>query len=153
MTSQRGGYYLYDKETFDKNGYMEKEVKLTSLQTEGVNPSLEEITMFSGSNISDGREIAALVEANVYTVNDFQVGENVEVVSGELTGLKGIVNGVDNDLVTVKTDSNGLVVFLVNLAFSSIPCPATSKMVLGRWSCKSCQWCTQGRNWNDIKYS
>ena len=46
------GGYMYQGDFFDQEGYLEKSVKVTSLETTKVNPSLEEITRFSGGAIS-----------------------------------------------------------------------------------------------------
>lgn len=82
---------------------MEKEVKIASLAVQGVNPTLEEITTFSGSSATgSGKDLEALIEANLHSVEDFEIGENVEVIRGELANLEGSVMNVENGIVTIK---------------------------------------------------
>lgn len=84
---------------------MEKEFRLTSLTLEGVNPSLEEVTSFSvSSSLDNGRNLSALnaALANVQTDADFEIGETVEVVEGDLINLPGEVVSIQNGIVTVK---------------------------------------------------
>lgn len=91
---------------FDGEGYMEKIVKVSSLAIENVNPTLEEITNFTGSsgglNSSSNKDLEALVEANLHSEGDFEVGEKVEVLSGELAKMQGVVIAVQNGIVTIK---------------------------------------------------
>ncbi len=84
---------------------MEKEFRLTSLTIEGVNPSLEEVTNFSASSALDNeRNLSALnaALASVQTDADFEIGESVEVVEGDLINLPGEVVSIQNGIVTVK---------------------------------------------------
>ncbi|KAJ3224135.1 transcription elongation factor spt5 [Clydaea vesicula] len=101
--------YTFQGEQFNKSGYMLKELKTSVFTTENVNPSLEEITNFSGNAIGESKNnLAFLAEANIHSVEDFEVGENVEVVSGELANLPGVVLSVENGIVTVKSSNIGL---------------------------------------------
>ncbi|OLY81036.1 Transcription elongation factor spt5 [Smittium mucronatum] len=93
-------------EIFNK-GYLEKEFKLVSLQTEKVNPTLEEITTFSGGDSEALVEAAvaaaaasSLVDSNDKNGNevlDVVIGDNVEVIEGDLVGVSGTVTGIEND--------------------------------------------------------
>jgi transcription elongation factor SPT5 len=50
--------------------------------------------------------VALLGAVAAATVEDFQTGETVEVISGELGGVKGIVQSVQNGVVTVLPDKS-----------------------------------------------
>jgi transcription elongation factor SPT5 len=110
LTSYRDGYWQYQNEMFDKEGYMEKVVKVASLTIENVNPSLEEITNFTGSSgLNSNKDLEALLASNLHSEGDFEVGEKVEVVGGELANMQGIVVAVENGIVTIQpVDQAGL---------------------------------------------
>ncbi|KAJ3281515.1 transcription elongation factor spt5, partial [Borealophlyctis nickersoniae] len=99
------GRYLLGGEKFDKEGYLEKDVKISSLDTEGINPTLEEITRFSGGAVTEhGNDLVMLAGNSVANADDFQKGESVEVISGDLIGTPGTVQSVENGLVTIMAD-------------------------------------------------
>ncbi|KAJ2765638.1 transcription elongation factor spt5, partial [Coemansia nantahalensis] len=104
------------------NGYLHKDMRTVSLQTEDVNPTLEEIALFAaGETGEDGDEQAAIAalasqatkassalegidEANGLTARDLQPGESVEVVEGDLAGVAGVVRSIDGDVVRVEPE-------------------------------------------------
>jgi transcription elongation factor SPT5 len=90
-------------------------MKIVSLETKNVNPSLEEITKFSGGAVNDkGEDLTMLANANVAKEGDFQTGEKVIVLSGEMKNVPGTVHSVENGVVTIIPDkAYGLGVFLV----------------------------------------
>ena len=101
-----GGYY-YQNDFFTKEGYLEKLMKVISIQTEKVNPSLEEVTAFSGGIVEEGADDVALLGAVASaTVEDFQIGENVEVIVGELKNVKGTVESIQNGVITIMPDAS-----------------------------------------------
>ena len=103
MTALQGGQTQYGSDVFDKKGYLVKRVRANILNCEDVNPSLEEITTFTGGAISEAeRELASVAQDVVMIGEDFKVGENVEVTEGGLINLLGIVQSVQGDIVTVK---------------------------------------------------
>jgi transcription elongation factor SPT5 len=109
LTSYRDGYWQFQNEMFDKEGYMEKVVKVASLTIENVNPSLEEITNFTGGGANMNKDLEALLASNLHTEGDFGVGEKVEVVGGELAAMQGVVVAVENGIVTIQpVDQFGL---------------------------------------------
>jgi transcription elongation factor SPT5 len=82
---------------------MEKDAKVSALVLENVNPTLEEITLFTGGAVNEAeRELMAMAQDTPAIVQDFKVGENVEVVEGALINLPGIVQSVENNIVTIK---------------------------------------------------
>jgi transcription elongation factor SPT5 len=104
VTQQQGGY-TYQSEFFDKEGYLEKSMKIISLEIKKVNPTLEEITKFSGGAVNDkGEDLSMLANANVAKESDFQTGEKVIVLSGEMKNVPGTVHSVENGVVTIIPD-------------------------------------------------
>ena len=114
IESRDGGYY-YQNEFYTKEGYLEKLIKVSSLTTINVNPTLEEVTLFSGGSVSENVQDVALIGSIAsHTVVDFNVGENVQVVSGELAQVKGVVQSVQNGIVTILPDASlGFMVFFI----------------------------------------
>ncbi|KAJ1965083.1 transcription elongation factor spt5 [Dipsacomyces acuminosporus] len=112
--SSRQNEILWKNDRFI-NGYLHKDMRITSLQTENVNPTLDEIARFAvGETGEDGDEQAAIAalasqaaaasgtmdgidEANGLTAKDLQPGEQVEVIEGDLAGVVGVVRSVEGD--------------------------------------------------------
>ncbi|KAJ1328464.1 hypothetical protein BSLG_010196 [Batrachochytrium salamandrivorans] len=96
------GGYNYQGEFFDKDGYLEKSVKVRSLLTENVDPTLDEITKFTGGSINEhGNDLALLASANQATPDDFQIGEGITVISGELRNVPGVIQSIEGGIVTI----------------------------------------------------
>ncbi|KAJ1944029.1 transcription elongation factor spt5 [Linderina macrospora] len=107
------------------NGYLHKDMRLTSLQVENVQPTLEEIAKFAAGEADDGDEQAAIAalasqaaaastmdgvdEANGLSAKDLLPGEQVEVVEGDLAGVVGVVRGIEgDDTVKIAPELGGL---------------------------------------------
>jgi len=103
--SKSKGYWIYGSDMFNKDGYLEKEMKIMSLETENINPTLDEITKFTGGAIGENQmdlaELSITSGSAIASTEDFFVGEHVEVTEGELINLHGIVKSVDNDIVSI----------------------------------------------------
>ncbi|KAJ1729483.1 transcription elongation factor spt5 [Coemansia sp. Benny D160-2] len=96
-------------------GYLHRDIRAASLQTEAVGATLEEIAKFAaGEAGDDGDEQAAIAalasqaaaaaadgieEANGLSGSDLVPGERVEVVEGDLAGVAGVVRSVENNSV------------------------------------------------------
>ncbi|KAJ2714757.1 transcription elongation factor spt5 [Coemansia spiralis] len=108
------------------NGYLHKDMRTISLQTEDVNPTLEEIALFAaGETGEDGDEQAAIAalanqaaaasnamegidQANGLTARDLQPGESVEVVEGDLAGVAGVVRSIEGEVVRIEPELGAL---------------------------------------------
>ncbi|KAG4101159.1 transcription elongation factor Spt5 [Neocallimastix lanati (nom. inval.)] len=121
--SKSKGYWIYGSDMFNKEGYLEKEMKIISLDINGINPTLDEITKFSGGAIGENQmdlaELSITSGSAIASTEDFFVGEHVEVTEGELINLHGIVKSVDNEIVSIiPADSEeldtGLLTFPAN---------------------------------------
>jgi len=100
--------YVFQNDTF-KFGYIEKDIRTTGIQTEDVNPTLDEITKFMKQQ--DGDDNAAQVDLSVIAdasrkaaIIVLQPGDHVEVFEGEQTGVHGIVKSINDDIVTMLAE-------------------------------------------------
>ncbi|KAI8815976.1 uncharacterized protein EV422DRAFT_610602, partial [Fimicolochytrium jonesii] len=98
-------YYIYNNEYFDREGYLEKNLKVSSVETVNVNPSLEEIGMFSGGTAdkADLTHVANLAATRVAT--DYHIGEPVKITAGAMMGITGVVASIQHDILGIKPDS------------------------------------------------
>jgi transcription elongation factor SPT5 len=115
--------YLQSLSTFDKkhwsymndsyvNGYLIKEFKIQHLETQNVNPTLEEVTRFA-AGAEDGTEnldltaLAASLKNNTAT-DSYLPGDMVEVYEGEQQGVTGTATAVRGDIVTLTVTEGEL---------------------------------------------
>ncbi|KAI8611142.1 hypothetical protein BC830DRAFT_1142403 [Chytriomyces sp. MP71] len=99
------GGYIYQNEVIDADGYIEKDQKLSTLELEKVNPTLEEITRFQGGNLNDrgaGGDLDAVAAQAAGSSSDFSVGDNVEVWRGDLKDVTGRVVSLDTEFVSIR---------------------------------------------------
>lgn len=103
---------VYFKQKEYQDGYLVDTVRLNTLQTENVNPTLEEVSRFAskgedGSTNIDLDKIAkALKQSNRGA--DFLPGDNVEIYEGEQQGVHGRAVGVRGDVVSIKVADGDL---------------------------------------------
>lgn len=109
---------------FNKEGYLEKEMKIVSLDTEGINPTLDEITKFTGGAINENEvdlaELSITSGSAVPTTDDFYVGEHVEVTNGELINLHGVVKSIDNEIINIEPADGSLETGLLSFAANQL---------------------------------
>lgn len=94
-----------------EDGFLVKDVKLSLVQTENVNPTLEEVSKFASSTGDDGTEnldLGALAQSLRNTQSSYQPGDTVEVYDGEQQGVIGKVTSVQNDIVTMDVTEGDL---------------------------------------------
>jgi transcription elongation factor SPT5 len=102
---KRNQVYVFQNETF-KDGFIEKDLKLSQLMLEDVNPTLDEITQFArgqegetGENVVD---LSLIAEASrKAAISVLQPGDHVEVFEGEQSGVHGVVEEINQDVVTI----------------------------------------------------
>ena len=88
------------------NGFLIKDFRINHLQTEDINPTLEEVTRFTAGG-EDGNEnldlaaLAASLKANT-TGDSYLPGDMVEVFEGEQKGVFGTAVAVRGDIVTIS---------------------------------------------------
>ncbi|KAI8839264.1 hypothetical protein BC829DRAFT_421031 [Chytridium lagenaria] len=99
------GMYVFQDEYYDRDGFLEKEMKVASLETENVNPTLEEIGKFSTGSAERNAELNMMAAQQQLATDDFMLGENVEVIRGEMKDICGKVLSIDNGIVTIVPPS------------------------------------------------
>ncbi|KIM27821.1 hypothetical protein M408DRAFT_159565, partial [Serendipita vermifera MAFF 305830] len=115
---KRGPSWIFQGDTYT-NGFIEKDVRVSALTTENVNPALDEVSMFlgTGKDGADGvagggasMDLEALAEAVRRPVAvSLQPGDHIEVFQGEQSGARGIVDSVIGDVVLIRGEAGGWV--------------------------------------------
>ncbi|KAI8869756.1 hypothetical protein GQ42DRAFT_146744 [Ramicandelaber brevisporus] len=110
------GRYQWGGDKF-KNGYLEKPFKLVQLIVNNISPTLDELSMFI-STVDGTDKATALSElvsqssrrSNQLTQGKITAGDRVEVSSGDMIGLMGMVESVDNSakMATIKPNNRHL---------------------------------------------
>ncbi|KAF7315327.1 Transcription elongation factor SPT5 [Mycena indigotica] len=105
---KRNQVYVFQNETY-KDGFLEKDLKLSQLVLEDVNPTLEEITQFARrQDIETGESVVDLSiiadASRKAAISVLQPGDHVEVFEGEQTGVHGIVEEINQDVVTITAE-------------------------------------------------
>jgi len=101
--SMSGSHWTYLNDTYI-DGYLVKDFKTNMLQSEDVNPTLEEVTKFV-TDAEDGTEnldlsaLAATIKSN--TSGAFLPGDMVEIFQGEQRGVCGKAVSVHSDIVRI----------------------------------------------------
>ena len=94
------------------NGYLIKDFKINHLQTEDVNPTLEEVTKFTagGDDGDENLDLTALAQSlKANTAGDsYLPGDMVEVFDGEQQGVSGRAVAVRGDIVTLSVSEGEL---------------------------------------------
>ncbi|GLB39725.1 putative the SPT4-SPT5 complex mediates both activation and inhibition of transcription elongation, and plays a role in pre- mRNA processing [Lyophyllum shimeji] len=103
--SKRNQVYVFQNDTY-KDGFIEKDFKLSALILEDVNPTLDEITQFTRRQ--DGAEADNIVDLSVIAeasrkaaISVLQPGDHVEVFEGEQAGVHGVVDEIHQDVVVI----------------------------------------------------
>ena len=103
--SKRNQVYVFQNDTY-KDGFIEKDFRLTALQLENVNPTLDEITQFTRGQDGEGDvnvDLSIIAEASrKAAISVLQPGDHVEVFEGEQSGVHGNVHSIEQDVVTIQ---------------------------------------------------
>ncbi|KAL4076796.1 hypothetical protein V8B97DRAFT_1866799 [Scleroderma yunnanense] len=105
QVSKRNQVYVFQNDTY-KDGFIEKDFKLSALQLDNVNPTLDEITRFTrGQDGAEGEhtvDLSIIAEASrKAAIAVLQPGDHVEVFEGEQSGVHGVVDSINQDVVTI----------------------------------------------------
>ncbi|KZS88010.1 transcription elongation factor Spt5 [Sistotremastrum niveocremeum HHB9708] len=103
---RRGSSYIFNGDTF-KDGFIEKDIRTSALITENVNPTLDEITRFAKQqDAKEGRtdiDLSIIADAaRKAAIVVLQPGDHVEVFEGEQTGVHGVVDSINGEIVTFR---------------------------------------------------
>ncbi|KAI9354739.1 hypothetical protein BD770DRAFT_412111 [Pilaira anomala] len=113
---KKGPYWVYNGDHY-RDGYLEKYMKVSALQIEEVNPTLDEIARFAGSgelNGEDGERSIDLTSLSSMAINNaqaqtmFQNGDVVSVIEGDMIHSWGTVENVHDSSVVVSLDMDGI---------------------------------------------
>lgn len=102
--TRKNQVYVFQGDTY-RDGFLEKDFKVSGLILDDVNPTLDEITQFTRED--DGAEdasvnLSAIAEASrKAAIGVLQPGDHVEVFEGEQAGVHGVVEEVSGDVVTM----------------------------------------------------
>ncbi len=108
--SKRQGLLIFQNEDYNPDTrLLEKEYPLTSLDLEDVKPTLDEISLFPQADAKneaagvhiDLRDIADAAKKSA--ISNIQPGDQVEVQEGEQTGIRGVVESLRGETVTIRT--------------------------------------------------
>ena len=104
--AKRNQVYVFQNDTY-KDGFVEKDFKLSALQLEDVNPTLDEITQFTrgkdGAENDTNVDLSIIAEASKKAaIAVLQPGDHVEVFEGEQAGVHGTVHSIEQDVVTIQ---------------------------------------------------
>ncbi|KAH9903261.1 transcription elongation factor Spt5 [Cubamyces lactineus] len=104
--SKRNQVYVFQNDTY-KDGFIEKDFRLTALQLDDVNPTLDEITRFTrgqdGTENETNVDLSIIAEASrKAAISVLQPGDHVEVFEGEQSGVHGTVHSIEGDVVTME---------------------------------------------------
>jgi transcription elongation factor SPT5 len=104
--TNRGGVFVFQNDTY-RAGFIEKDFRLSAVELENPNPTLDEITMFSrgqeGGDTENPIDLSIIAEASrKAAIAVLQPGDHVEVFEGEQSGVQGTVHSVALDIVTIN---------------------------------------------------
>jgi transcription elongation factor SPT5 len=105
QVSKRNQVYVFQNDTY-KDGFIEKDFKLSALQLDDVNPTLDEITRFTrgqdGAENENPVDLSIIAEASrKAAISVLQPGDHVEVFEGEQAGVHGVVDSINQDVVSI----------------------------------------------------
>lgn len=104
QVTKRNRSYIFQNEEYI-GGFIEKDTKLSGLVLENVNPTLDEIAQFSRNQDGETEnnvDLSIIAEASrKAAVLVLQPGDHVEVFEGEQSGVHGIVDSINQDVVTI----------------------------------------------------
>ncbi|GAA5969321.1 hypothetical protein JCM3765_001884 [Sporobolomyces pararoseus] len=106
VSRRPGGIFMFKNDEF-KDGFCEKDVRLTALTIENVTPTIDELTRFQGEAGQNGEalDLAALAEmARKVAQTILQPGDHVQVFEGDQKGIHGTVDSISNEIVTLTPD-------------------------------------------------
>ena len=116
--------FLYRGDSYD-DGFLIKNFKLSQLTTENVQPKLEETQLFTrtgqdGSETLDLETLKHSLHDRATAESSYQVGDEVEVFSGEQKGAVGRTERVAGNIVSMRVSSGELKGSLVEVPVRSL---------------------------------
>lgn len=102
VTRAKGGF-MFQGDYF-RNGYIEKDIRITGIEVEDVNPTIDEITRFLGDGDADASrdvDLAKIAEATKKVASILQPGDHVEIFEGDQKGIQGTVHSMAGEVVII----------------------------------------------------
>lgn len=114
--------YRYLNEIYDEQGFVEKEMKIVSLITENVNPTIDELAAFSsGATQEVINDMNSLATAkNSANPNSFAIGEKVTITAGQLRKAAGVIQSIHNDIASVMPDASLNIIGPIDVPISAL---------------------------------
>jgi transcription elongation factor SPT5 len=114
---KKSGRWIFKDEEYTGDGLLDKEYPITSLQTEDVHPTLTEIAKFGGDDLSAIADKNAVTSVSINldalaeqsrraAGSNVQPGDRVEATEGDIAGMRGIVEAVSGEVVTIRSVDN-----------------------------------------------
>lgn len=121
--TKRGSTWVFQNDSY-KDGYLEKDVRVTGIITENVNPTLDEVTKFAGEKgTEDGMlmDLSMIADASKKaTEATIQPKDQVEIFEGEQAGVYGLVKAINGEVVTIQLEHEDLMDQIVEVQARSI---------------------------------
>ena len=111
LSRNQRGFWVWGADWFDKQGFLQKEIRTVGLDTENITPTLEEITKFNSPNQDDQGQIDladVATHADETNGQQFVPGDLVTVTSGELINAQGTVVAIHQQHVSLRMRDAGL---------------------------------------------
>lgn len=125
--TKRGSVWVFQNDSY-RDGYLEKDVRVTGIITENVNPTLDEITKFAGeTTLEDGMSKLGAVDLSLIadaskkaTEALIQPKDQVEIFEGEQAGVYGTVKAINNEVITIQLEHEDLMDQIVEVPARSV---------------------------------
>jgi transcription elongation factor SPT5 len=105
---KRGDQFVFQGDTY-VNGFIEKDLKVTAIDTEGVIPTMDELEVFSGSGGGGSAAVEDYTkmqeQARQTAIAVLQPGDVVEVTYDQNKGAVGTVVTISEGIVTIRRTS------------------------------------------------
>ncbi|KAE8257821.1 hypothetical protein A4X13_0g2099 [Tilletia indica] len=111
--TQRGNIYEFQNDEYS-DGFCERHVKVTALIVKDIEPTLAEIEMFQrgrveldeeGNPVNDSVNLRQLAKLKQKAIQVIQPGDHVEVFEGDQRGVRGTVDGINGQVIIIKTEN------------------------------------------------
>ncbi len=113
VSGKARGISQFQNDEYTTKGLLMKEILIDHLKTEDVNPTLAEIALFA-NDADPEAAMASGIRMNLDEIAEqarkqagshILPGDHIEVIEGELFGLKGVVDSVARDIVNLRVFS------------------------------------------------
>ncbi|KAF2402756.1 transcription elongation factor Spt5 [Trichodelitschia bisporula] len=103
MHRQSAKHIIFQNEHYI-DGFLVKDFKIGALETENVNPTLEEVSKFVATDETgvDNLDLAAISNTLKANASDYLAGDMVEIYEGEQQGVSGRAVAVHGDIVHLE---------------------------------------------------